>query len=69
MRKEYGLEITDRISVSVSKNEATDEAIALFTEHISNQVLADTLTLCDGMEGGEEVDLDGIVLRIAIAKI
>ena len=67
MRKEQGLEIIDRITVSISKNDATDAAVEMFTEHISNQVLADSIELCDSIQG-EEVDLDGIVLNIAIRK-
>lgn len=68
MRKDSGLEITDRISVSISKNSETDEAVRLFSEHIANQVLADSIEVVDAVEGGEEVDLDGIVLTIAITK-
>jgi isoleucyl-tRNA synthetase len=58
MRKEQGLEIVDRIAVSLSKNEATDEAVNEFAEHICNQVLADSIEICESL-AGEEVDLDG----------
>ena len=68
MRKDNGLEITDRIAVAISKNSETDEAVRLFSEHIANQVLADSIEVVDNVEGGEEVDLDGIVLTIAITK-
>ena len=68
MRKESGLEITDRISVRVSKNAASDEAVAEFSEYISNQVLAGLLVLCDAVEG-ETVELDGYSLNIAIEKL
>jgi isoleucyl-tRNA synthetase len=67
MRKEQGLEIVDRIAVSLSKNEATDEAVNEFAEHICNQVLADSIEICESL-AGEEVDLDGIVLNIKIEK-
>lgn len=68
MRKDSGLEITDRIAVAISKNNETDEAVRLFSEHIANQVLADSIDVVDAVEGGEEVDLDGIMLTIAITK-
>ena len=68
MRKESGLEITDRISVRVSKNAASDEAVAEFSEYISNQVLAGLLVLCDAVEV-ETVELDGYSLNIAIEKL
>lgn len=69
MRKECGLEITDRIAVEISKNDGTDEAVRIFDEHISNQVLADSLLLCDRVEDGDSLELDGVILNIAIRKI
>ncbi len=68
MRKDSGLEITDRIAVSVSKNAGSDEAVEQFAEYIGNQVLADSLTLCDSVEG-EPVELDGYSINVAIAKL
>ncbi len=68
MRKDSGLEITDRIAVSVSKNAGSDEAVEQFAEYIGNQVLADSLTLCDSVEG-EPVELDGYFINVAIAKL
>ena len=69
MRKDGGLEIVDRIAVDICKNCATDEAVEQFGEHIANQVLAESVTLCDAVEAGEELDLDGVVIRIAIKKV
>ncbi len=68
MRKDSGLEITDRIAVSVSKNAGSDEAVEQFGEYISNQVLAGSLTLCDSVEG-EPVELDGFSINVAIEKL
>ena len=69
MRKDCGLEITDRIIVEISRNNLSDDAVALFKEHISNQVLADAINMCDSVESNETVDLDGEVVYIAIRKI
>lgn len=68
MRKDSGLEITDRIAVTVSKNNCSDEAVEQFGEYISNQVLAGSLTLCDNVEG-EAVELDGFSINVAIEKL
>ena len=68
MRKDGGLEITDRIAVRVAKNTATDDAITCFNDYISNQVLADSLVLCDSVEG-EILELDGCSINISIEKI
>ncbi len=67
MRKDGGLEITDRIAVVVSKNAGSDEAVNEFKEYIANQVLADSIELCESV-AGEAVELDGYILNIAIEK-
>ena len=67
MRKDSGLEITDRIAVSVSMNAGSDEAVNEFKEYIANQVLADSIELCESV-AGEDVELDGYILNIAIEK-
>ena len=68
MRKDGGLEITDRIAVTVSKNAGSDEAVEQFGDYISNQVLAGSLTLCDSVDG-EAVELDGFSINVAIEKL
>ena len=67
MRKDGGLEITDRIAVVVSKNAGSDEAVNEFKEYIANQVLADSIELCENV-AGEAVELDGYTLNITIEK-
>ena len=68
MRKESGLEITDIIAVKLSKNAMSDDAVTEFSTYISNQVLADSVTLCDNLEG-ESIELDGFVLSVSIDKV
>ncbi len=68
MRKECGLDIVDRISVSITKSSESNDAVNNFAEYISNQVLADALQLVDTMEGGEELELESATIRVAIAK-
>jgi len=45
MRKDTGLEITDRIVVTVPQNEDNEACIRTFGEYIATQVLADKITL------------------------
>ena len=68
MRKDGGLEITDRIAVVISKSNEADEAVREFSDYIANQVLADSVELCDSV-AGETVELDGYSLTIAIEKL
>lgn len=67
LRKDTGLEITDRINVAVSQNERISAAVNGFADYIKTQVLADSITLEDN--DGAEIDLDGLTASIKIEKI
>ncbi len=66
LRKDAGLEITDRISVVVESNEETDAAIASFNDYICAQVLADEIKIAPN--DGAEVEFDEFNLNIQITK-
>ena len=66
MRKETGLEITDRIKVTVSPNDLVCSAVESFMEYIKGQVLADAIELKEN--NGAEVDFDDFKLNITIEK-
>ena len=66
MRKESGLEITDRVRVVVSPQTDVAKAIESFGDYIKTQVLADELVVADN--DGTEVDFDDFKLRITITK-
>ena len=68
MRKESGLDIVDRITVLVTKNAASDDAVVKFADYIKNQVLADSLELVDAVEDGKVVELDDTTVSISINK-
>ena len=66
LRKDCGLEITDRVNVSISPDERVKEAVDSFSDYIKGQVLADNVTLAEN--GGHEVDLDGFNVHIDVTK-
>jgi len=66
LRKDSGLEITDRIDVTISPDAHTDAAATEYAEYIKAQVLADNLIVADN--DGEEFDFDDFKLHIKIAK-
>ncbi|MFC2300167.1 MAG: isoleucine--tRNA ligase [Segatella oulorum] len=66
LRKECGLEITDRIVVKISPNVQSDAAIKTFAEMIKGQVLANALTIVDN--DGAEVAFDTFALKISVQK-
>lgn len=53
LRKDSGLEITDRIKVTLEQNEALENAVKVFGEHICSQVLANELLFGDAAQGVE----------------
>jgi isoleucyl-tRNA synthetase len=68
IRKSSGFEITDKINITLSKNELTNDAITEYKEYICNQVLALSLTLTDSVENGTELNFDDFSLYIEVLK-
>ncbi len=66
IRKESGLEITDRINVVVSPNAEVEAAVSGFGEYVKSQVLADSIAVADN--DGTETDFDEFKLNIKISK-
>ena len=54
LRKESGFEITDRINVVIEQKPELEAAVSAFGEHISAQVLANSLVLGDATDGFEQ---------------
>ena len=67
MRKDSGLEITDRIDILVAEHDKMNVAIEHYGEYIKGQVLADNITIA--ANDGEEVDFDDFKLNIKIQKV
>ena len=66
LRKDTGLEITDRILVTVSSSEQSDAAVQAYGDYIRAQVLADQITIA--ANDGAEADFDGFKLNIKVEK-
>ncbi len=67
IRKESGLEITDRINITLAPNAETDAAVNVFGDYIKTQVLADAIMIAPN--DGAEVDFDDFTLNIKIEKV
>lgn len=67
LRKDEGLEITDRIAVLVSPDTHTDSAIKEYATYIKGQVLADKIDI--KMNDGNSVDFDDYQLNISVKKV
>ena len=66
IRKESGLEITDRIAVVLSPNADVEKAVESFGEYIKTQVLADNINVQPN--DGQEIEFDDFKLNIKVVK-
>lgn len=68
LRKSSGFEITDKISITLSKNPQTDDAVTEYKDYICNQVLGTELTLTDEVKNGIELNFDDFSLQVCVTK-
>ena len=66
IRKESGLEITDRIAVVIAPNTDVEKAVESFGEYIKTQVLADSIDVQPN--DGQEIEFDDFKLNIKVVK-
>lgn len=68
IRKSNGFEITDKIKITLSRNEQSDDAVNEYNNYICNQVLANSLTLTDTVNAPTELIFDEYTLLVNITK-
>ena len=66
IRKDSGLEITDRIQIVLAPNAEIEQAVKGFGDYIKTQVLADDITISPN--DGIEVEFDDFKLNIQVTK-
>ncbi len=70
IRKNSGLEITDKIQVMLQNCEESNEAVEEYKTYIKDQVLAEKLEIVDRLPSDtQEFDMDGYMLQIYIEKV
>ena len=67
LRKDSGLEITDRINVTITQLDAIGKSLDSFADYVKDQVLADSISLGDN--DGAEVEIDELKANIKIEKV
>ncbi|MEG1380262.1 MAG: DUF5915 domain-containing protein, partial [Bacteroidales bacterium] len=68
LRKSGGLEITDKIDVTISRNPLTDEAVEVYKNYIASQVLANSVELGEVGADASELEMDDFSLYAEIRK-
>ncbi|MCQ2237930.1 MAG: isoleucine--tRNA ligase [Bacteroidaceae bacterium] len=68
LRKSSGLEITDRIKVTLAHSTQLDAAVEAYKEYICGQVLAVEMNIQDEIENAVELEFDDFKLPVHISK-
>ena len=68
IRKSSGFEISDKIHITLSKNDMINEAVNEYNVYICKQVLANSLELVDEVVNGTELTIDDLSLQVSVVK-
>jgi isoleucyl-tRNA synthetase len=68
IRKDSGFELTDRIIVKVAAVNHLKNALAQFKDYICAEILADDLEILPDFEGGNEIEVNDIQLKVIVLK-
>ncbi|KAA1243640.1 isoleucine--tRNA ligase [Aquimarina sp. RZ0] len=68
MRKDSGLEVTDRIGVVFQENKIVREAIVTNETYIKNETLTETIEFATDVINGTEIAFDDIATQLVIKK-
>ncbi len=68
IRKESGLDVTDRIVVNIQDFEPINNAIINFRDYLCAEILADSITIEKNVVGGIEIEVNDAVVLISISK-
>jgi isoleucyl-tRNA synthetase len=68
IRKETGMELTDRIEVKIEEYEPLKSAILNFSDYICTEILADKIEIVPKMQQGAEIEVNDATLKVLISK-
>lgn len=68
IRKESGLELTDRIAVKIEEYEPLKSAIINFSDYICAEILADDIQIVPQVQNGTEIEVNEATLKVLISK-
>jgi isoleucyl-tRNA synthetase len=69
IRKESGLQLTDRIVVKIEEYQPLRSAIINFCDYICAEVLADDIQIVPQVQDGTEIEVNEATLKVLISKI
>ncbi|MCC6684316.1 MAG: isoleucine--tRNA ligase [Bacteroidia bacterium] len=69
LRKEMGLDVTDRIAVEIKGNEKLNDAINSYKTYICSQILAEVFTLVNQLDNGVSIEVEDVVTDVKLSKL
>ena len=69
LRKESGLDVTDKIRLIIQKNKILEEAIASNEHYIKTETLTDNLVFEEVLDNGIAITFDDVSTKILIEKV
>jgi len=67
-RKDSGLEVTDRIDLSIVKNDALQDAVSAMEDYIKSETLIDEIYWEDNLTDGTVLEIDDIESKMLLRK-
>jgi isoleucyl-tRNA synthetase len=67
-RKDTGLDVTDRILLTIDSPTELNSAIINFSNYICGEILADNITIAPVVDSGTEIEINDVTFKILISK-
>jgi isoleucyl-tRNA synthetase len=68
VRKDTGLEVTDKINLVIQEREELKTAIINYSNYICAEILADRIDIATELDNGTEIEINDVILKILISK-
>lgn len=68
IRKDSGLELTDRIAVQIQEYDTLKSAIINFKDYICTEILADRIEIVPQIQSGTDIEVNDVTLKVLISK-
>jgi isoleucyl-tRNA synthetase len=68
IRKDSGLQVTDRIEVSWAGDETYKTSLDIFKPYICAEILADSLEWVPQLDNGTEIEVNDVNLKVQVRK-
>ncbi len=68
IRKDKDFNVTDKIVIEIQNDDSIIAATEQFGDYIKTEVLGLELSMIDNLESSDEIEIDGVVLKIQVKK-